>query len=711
MALMNSGRGDGSGTAPPRASRLVWPWVNLALFVACAAVIAVSLGSIAERPAWRVRVDATKTRAYSLSEQTRQMLQSLQGRWTLTLVVTERELDRSTLRQIDEVLARYDEASPNLTVERIDPTSAESTHRYLALLERLRVVYAGDVDRYETALAVARAGYESCGVFAREEAIRLAGLVAELGPGDPLRAPLEQFRNGFILLSETTVSVQQVMEDALRSDDAQPIPDYEKARDTLAAALRNAAQDLDGVSRHIENNMLRSPSIGSMVRGRLAAAKVRYDEQAARAQQAADGIIHLPPLELARIGRELAKGEAAVIVSDSRATVVPAGQFISRSNIRQTREGGVTFDQRFRGEQVLSSAIRSMLVDRMPMVVFVHVEDQSMIQPRRDRADAFGAASLLRSARFDVREWNVTKGERPRPESQRPVVWVVLQRPFGERVSRGNPAPTRQELALIDTARQLLESGESVLLGVFPSVLHKLRQPDPWQTMLRAQGIEADTARVVMEHVVDPGGATVVLRTQELIDLPNDHPISRAAQGQRLALPLAVPLGRHDAAPASLRLTALALAQPAASRWADVNWIDAITNPAFRPAPESYFTEPLPLAYAATRPDPMGSQREQRFVIVGSGAWLQADIADQPVSLGGERMALLYPGNFELLQAATAWLAGLDDLIAQSPTARQVARLDGVTDTVRLRWRWIALVVMPGACFGLGVLVWVIRRR
>lgn len=712
MALNTMNQNVGRpNTPPPTGVRRFWPWVNLAVYLASAVVVVVSLGSIAERATWRLRIDATKTRAYSLSEQTLRMLHSLEGRWLLSLVVTEQEIDRSTLRQIDEVLARYDEASANLAVERIDPTRAESIQRYFALLERLRTVYAGEVDRYETALAAARAGYEACGAFARDEAARMARLVADLGPSDPLRGPLEQFRNGFTLLADTAAAVLQVSDEAMRSDDSQPIPDYEKARDTLAAALRNAAQDLDGVSRLIENTMLRSPAVGADLRARLAAAKVRYDDQAVKAQQAADGLTHLPPLELARIGRELARGEAAVIVSDSRATVVPAGQFITRSNIRQTREGGITFDQRFRGEQVLSSAIRSLLVDRMPLVVFVHAEEQSMIEPRRDRADAFGAASLLRSARYEVREWNVTRGERPRPQPGQHAVWIVLQRPFTERFSGGNPAPTRQELALIDAARQLLDSGEPVLLGVFPSVLHKLRQPDPWQIMLRSHGVEADTSRVVMEHVVDPGGAPVVLRTQELIDLPGEHAVSRAAQGQRLALPLAVPLKRHDSASSALRLTPLALAYPATSRWADPNWLDAITNPAFKPGPESYFTEPLPLAYAATRPEPTGSQRDQRFIVVGSGAWLQSDIADQPVSLGGERMALLYPGNFELLQAAVAWLAGLDDLIAQTPTARQVARLDGVTDAARNRWRWIALIAMPGACFGLGVLVWMIRRR
>ena len=71
---------------------------------------------------------------------------------------------------------------------------------------------------------------------------------------------------------------------------------------------------------------------------------------------------------------------------------------------------------------------------------------------------------------------------------------------------------------------------------------------------------------------------------------------------------------------------------------------------------------------------------------------------------------LLNPGNYELLLASVAWLAGEDDLIAASPVSRQVARLEGLTPAVRTFWRWVAIAFLPAACLLAGVAVWMVRR-
>jgi hypothetical protein len=60
--------------------------------------------------------------------------------------------------------------------------------------------------------------------------------------------------------------------------------------------------------------------------------------------------------------------------------------------------------------------------------------------------------------------------------------------------------------------------------------------------------------------------------------------------------------------------------------------------------------------------------------------------------------------------AATAWLAGMDELIAPSPVSQQVARLDGVDDRVMATWALIAIIGAPLACLLLGGVVWLVRR-
>ena len=54
------------------------------------------------------------------------------------------------------------------------------------------------------------------------------------------------------------------------------------------------------------------------------------------------------------------------------------------------------------------------------------------------------------------------------------------------------------------------------------------------------------------------------------------------------------------------------------------------------------FTAPIPVVIAAER-------GEQRVIVIGSGGWMLTRIADAVTPIGGGRMALMHPGNLELL--------------------------------------------------------------
>ena len=92
----------------------------------------------------------------------------------------------------------------------------------------------------------------------------------------------------------------------------------------------------------------------------------------------------------------------------------------------------MTFDQRFRGEQAISAAIRSLLVEHMPMVVFVHAEPESMLRRRPQFVDVVGVANMLEASRLTVSQWSVGLGKRPVPQAGQPVVWVVVTFVVGE---------------------------------------------------------------------------------------------------------------------------------------------------------------------------------------------------------------------------------------------------------------------------------------
>ena len=156
------------------------------------------------------------------------------------------------------------------------------------------------------------------------------------------------------------------------------------------------------------------------------------------------------------------------------------------------------------------------------------------------------------------------------------------------------------------------------------------------------------------------------------------------------------------------RVVVLAV-EPGKDRWLETDWMlspDSLDEP----TADQRFDDPAPLVVAAERRNPV-KPGHQRILVVGSGGWLLSYLADVVVPVGGDRMVLVAPGNFELLMAGITWLAGDDDRIASSPVSRQVARLEGVTEASLSLWRWVALAILPGGCLTLGIFVWTVRRQ
>ena len=101
----------------------------------------------------------------------------------------------------------------------------------------------------------------------------------------------------------------------------------------------------------------------------------------------------------------------------------------------------------------------------------------------------------------------------------------------------------------------------------------------------------------------------------------------------------------------------------------------------------------------------------QRMIVVGSGGWMASNVADPVVEVGGGRVALVNPGNHELMLASVAWLAGMDDLIAAGPLGQEIPRLRDVTAEDRVLWGWIVIAGVPAACLLLAGIVFMVRRR
>ncbi|UCD76637.1 MAG: hypothetical protein JSV91_06870 [Phycisphaerales bacterium] len=685
---------------------------NAILFVLGLITIAVVVNCFANHSNLRRTVDATKTRAYSLSPRTRQLLADLQGEWTIAMIIVESETDPAALRQIDEVLGRYTEAAEGLSVIRIDPTDSSALGEYDGLLARLRSRYRPGISAYEAALDEGEAAFAELQLFAQQQAGVLEQVAAQLEENDPSRRTILLRGQLLALLAQEGGKVAEEVADARRIDGGGLVPDYETARSMLAQALSQWSSELYDTAQLFQR-WRRQDDLDPLLRQLASVANNAFEETARRLAVAADPLRQLPPLELSAIGRQIQQGQAAVIIGPPGAAVIASTQLMPKSNLRQT-EGGVSFDQRFRGEQLISATIRSLVLEHMPLVVFVHGEEQSLLAQRDRQADLVGVHNILAASRFDVAEWMVGDGEKPTPDDGQPVAWVVVPPPPGRSLQ-----PTPRQQALIGAVKGLIAAGEPVLLSVYPSLLSRYGQTDPWSELPAPFGLNADTSRVILETVPLAKGETETVHAQAVDDFPHPHPIARALNGRQTYFALPVPLGPADLVPQGVEQYEIAAIEPSPNRRLERDWVSGPQAPQTA-AGEQPLPEPVPILIAAERPHP-GGQGTQRFILVGSGGWMITNVADVVFKEGG-RVALVNPGNHELMLSAVAWLAGLDDLIAPSATSQEIARLTGITeaeegpwwwlrlDKVRVRWFWISIVGLPGGCLLLGVVVWGVRR-
>lgn len=676
--------------------------INLGLFLLGVATLAVVANFFAQQDGLRVQFDATKTRAYSLSPQTRQLMADLEGSWKIAVIMDERRTDRAMRRQIDEVLKRFADASPNVTVARIDPDTM--LLEYEAMLAEVQAVYQDSIAEYDRRLDEAVKAFEAMRLFVQQHSLAIEqAILAQASLGDDVRNQFAQRAGLLTLLADEGELVLAEVDKALRLTDARPIADYETARSILVAALTQAAAEINDMGQ-LMGDLARQTGVESAVRQFASTARRAWQDMAVELAQVADPLKLLPPMELSVIGNQLQQGEAAIVIGSNRAAVIPSAQLFPKTNLQQRDDGGVSFDQRFRGEQLIAAAIRSLNVEYMPRVVFVHADTESMLRPRPNQADLIGVRNILQASRFDVSEWMVAQEpDRPTFPENQPVVWVIV--PPSQRQPLELPP---HEQALFRATQNLLEDGHAVLLSVYPSLLPRYGQPDPWASLTASFGVQPDTQYVIYERV-RVSGSQMQMRIAQLVnEYGDEHRIARAVAGQDSRFTLPVPVRATTQAAEDATSTPLAFVKPNGDRWLERQWS---LNPeqTIDPEESSMLSESTPVAMAAQRPHPRGIG-QQRLVVVGAGSWMLSFDADKVFPLGGNRIALVYPGNYELMLASVAWLADMDDLIAASPLSQEIPRLRDITPQVWWRWFWIAVVGLPLAAIVTGIVVAAVRR-
>jgi hypothetical protein len=196
---------------------------------------------------------------------------------------------------------------------RIDPTDPRTLGEYEALLGRLRGLETDRIAEYERALDAGADAFGQLQLFARQQSVQLEQALGLVGEGGRGRREIQQRLGLLGLLAEEGGQVLEAVAEARRISEAQPIPDYEGARSSLATALSQWADELYAMGRIYEQWMA-SEEVDPVLKRWASSAIDEYNAMARDLALAADPLAQLPPLELASIGRQLRRGEAAVVI-------------------------------------------------------------------------------------------------------------------------------------------------------------------------------------------------------------------------------------------------------------------------------------------------------------------------------------------------------------------------------------------------------------
>ncbi len=664
----------------------------------CAGVAALALAgaamALSQLEPWRGHFDTTKSRLWQIDPATRTLVDGLGDGWQITWIAPPTSLDAGVREQLQDVLGSFDRATGEgkALTRRIDPLSTKGAIEYEQWLAGVVARKRPDSAEGLEALTAALVELEEVLPIAAQAATELTTIAKALPDSTPDHAQAAQFAGGCRALAAGGGVLVEQMRRSVASSSAGILPDWIGLARLMAASNRDSAAQLAALNGWLAKCQLADGTpeplraCAQRLRGELSSRARRL----LRSVEALDAIGDDP---LAEVSMALAEGGAIVVESPAAVAVIAEGQLGAGGG---DLGAAIRFDRRFRIEQLVAGGIRSILDAQRPQVVFVHALGKSILAPTPDGSDCAGVADALRTARVAVSEWRV--GEQPRPIVGATTAWFIL--PPRDFAIEQDAA----ERALLEAATALAAEGRPIFLSIGPSLRPLSGRVDPWAELSRRLGASAQTDTVVVEDVPVAQGKTQRRTLIEPSIAASTNAVVQALGGERIALPVAVPVHAQGVGGASPGETLLAV-ESRPGRRLERDW----RRREGESRKDAEFSASVPVAVTLERQTPAGQRI--RSIVLGCPTWMLSATADFTRSLGGSREALLTPGNRELAVNGALWLAGLDGRIGPAGSGREAPRIGPIAVRARLELTAMLALAIPVGALGIGgaVLVW--RRR
>lgn len=726
-------------TLPPASGlkrRVRFAGLSLILVLVGAVSVAL-LNVLASR--FSYRLDVTATKEQELAPRTKRMLDGLKGPHKIVIATRLPGVDRRVRERVMDLLAEMQRATPNLTTSVIDTSSPVGLDEYRALVRDLVQRDQERLRQQRDTIDLAITNINSLAVYLDQSlSPSLQGVQEAISPATTTGLQNRQFFEqtaaaARINARELRRAAQKASEQLNEKVEDIVVPATDKAAGIISETMSPVADQLSSLAKEVKRFVDAGGSDPSVDAARPLVAELEKRRDGAAI--IADPLARLPRLDVLRVIDALRSASAALVIGPAEAglTAIDVNDlFPSSAWLDATRLTSIDLGRR--AEELLSTAIASLSGSPKPIVVFVHGETR----PFLERAGLISDLSRqLRMRGMDIIEWApLADAEAPGlarlnsdPTKKRPVVYVTISADSTQTTAApGEPTGIQRASALGQVLSKLAERGENILMSLNPSIAPTYGDPDPTTTFLKRWGIEPISGQSILREQAStetPSGRIVA--TDFVIQPVEEtgHLISGAIRGLPAAFIWPIQLNEGDVQGGGrVTRTDLYTIAPDEKTWGESQWMEY-----WRTKPELRLQTPKPPAFDAGRDTrapqtlPGGKPRpwvvacaaeryenggKQRVVVVGTNGWFLDRVTGRMAQVNG-RPTVINPGNLELFEASVSWLAGLDEFIAQSPTASTLSVVTKIEDRSLTILRVALIVGMPLVVLVLGAFYRLIR--
>ena len=715
--------------SPPGPETQKQRWMKYGANVVLASVVVVLLGiiftALAQQSWAKLHVDTTEAGLYSLKPQTKAVLKDLKKDVRIVSLYTridppagkEKEhVDYAT--PVADLLGEYERyGGGRVTTEVIDP--AKDPGKVEALVEDVTKRYAGEVAQYAGFTdGFRKRGEELQNLVAAEQA-KVTAIDKKALAGSPTGKWVGAAGQDLGLVVQRFKGLTRDLDRLL----GQNPKDYKAAVAEIRQVMTELSGFADGITARFEEtvgDMTASPD----ARAYATESPARYAEMKKRADEVVAEIDKLGELKLDALVQTLQVREGIVVLGPTDMRVLPFQQvWQDDPNVRRAvaaMSEGKELKLRFAGEQQISAAILELTQDKKPKVAFVRAGGP----PLASAASPFGGqagpftqvAARLRQYNFDVLEKDLTEqwamesqrngmppmgGDEPSLADIKDAVWVVLALP--QQPGRmGMPQPIAPKVA------DHLKAGGSAMVLV-------MGEAEDFTEALSDWGVKPLVkAAIVHQPVASEGAETgdMINEAQKnpyifILNEYGTHVLADPIRSLDIPLVQAVPVQSTQAAGVThWNLLPVPTDPPA---WGETTLPSGAEEdmPKVEFDPAGDIQGPLFAGVAAQK------EGGGRLIVMGTLRSFMNDILsfwDREMLRQGV-LTSRFPGSGELFNNSVFWLAKMEPMIAISPAAMDVSRIEQMGPRAQTFWRnFVLLAGLPLLVVIAGGLMYVRRR-